>query len=107
MRSVNGRLLPTLPLPHFLTRDSSRQAAAVDQLYGKVILALVRADFVDRDDVRVVEVGGGLSLGLETLLLGCAREFPGANHLERHDAVETDLACSINHAHAAARNDFQ
>lgn len=66
--------------------------------------ALVLADLVDGDDVRVVEVGGGLGLGAEALDLGVAGEAAGENHLEGDGAVEADLPCPPHHAHAAARD---
>ena len=43
-------------------RDEGRQVAAVDQVHREVVLALMLADLVDRDDIRVLQVGGGFRL---------------------------------------------
>src|SRR5205085_1766153 len=46
-----------------LTRGAGgRQAGAVHQLHREEVPAGVLADVVDRDDVRVVQAGGGLGL---------------------------------------------
>ena len=42
------------------------QRAARDIVHGEEVLALVFADFVDGNNVRVLEVRNGLSFGLET-----------------------------------------
>ena len=47
--------------------SSSPQVAALEQLHGHVGHALLLAEVVDRDDVRVVELGGGVRLALEAL----------------------------------------
>ena len=51
-----------------------RQAAAVDQLHAEVVLALVLADLVDRDDAGVVEQGDGLGLVAEPPQFGVASQ---------------------------------
>ena len=51
--------------------DELGQAAALDELHGVVGHAPLAADGVDRDDVGVVQAGGGLGLELEPL------ELPG------------------------------
>ena len=83
------------------------QRTAFHQLHGEVMLAVVLPDFVNRDDVRVIKMGGGLRLGLKALPLGFAGKLAGADHLERHDAVKGAVTRAINHAHAAACDEFQ
>src|SRR5262245_12856199 len=63
------------------------------------------ADLINRDDVRMVEIRGGLSFGPKALNLGIGRQLAGANHLERNRAVQADLPCVINYAHPAG-SDF-
>ena len=78
------------------------EAAAGDQLHREVVLALMLADLVDRDDAGVVEQRDGLGLVLEAAELGVAGEQAGPDHLQGHRAVERDLAGLVDDAHAAA-----
>ncbi len=59
----------------------SRQAQALDQLHAEEMLAFVFADLVDRHDVRMIEVGGGLGFLTKTLHLGCPKPVapPGSS----------------------------
>ena len=84
-----------------------RQALALDVIHREVVLAFVDAHFVNRDDVRMLQNGGGGGLGPETLHEFLARQRSGQDHLHRDDAPETPLPRLINDAHAAARNLFQ
>ena len=59
-----------------VTGESRREAPALDPSHGEELLALMLPDFVDRDDVRVIEVGGGFGFQLKPIALGLAREFP-------------------------------
>jgi hypothetical protein len=54
-------------LPGRQRRRQARQALALDQLHAEVVLPLVLADFVNRHDVGMVEVGRGLGLPAEAL----------------------------------------
>jgi hypothetical protein len=70
----------------------------------KKMLRLVFADFVNRHDVRMIEArrrGGFVAKALHRLGRG---KFAGKNHFNRHLAMETDLACAIDHSHPTARN---
>ena len=48
-------------------RDGLLEVVALEQLHGHVDLALLLAEVVDGDDVRMVEARGGLRLALEAL----------------------------------------
>jgi hypothetical protein len=68
------------------------------------VLSLVLADFVDGDDVRVRQVGRRLRLQAEALD-GSRRRQPAADdRLQRHEAIEGDLARLEDDAHPAAGN---
>ena len=66
------------------------------------MLPLVLADLEDRHDRRMVEVGGGLCLGVEALDVGVIRELTGQDHLQRDLAIEASLPRLEINAHAAA-----
>ena len=66
------------------------------------MLAVVRADLVDRDDARVVEEGDGLGLVPEPAQLVVAGEQAGPDHLEGDGSIERDLSGLVDDAHAAA-----
>jgi hypothetical protein len=71
------------------------------------MLAVVFADFVDRHDVRMLQVRNGLSLGMEALDLRRAGQDARLDHLQRHRPVKADLARLIHHPHATAGEQLQ
>ena len=73
-----------------------------DQFHTQERLALMLTNFVNGDDVRMVEAGGGFRFAHESLHLGLAGEQAGQQHLERDGTVEADLPGAIDNAHAAA-----
>jgi len=83
------------------------QRAARDELHGEVVLAFVAADFVDVNDVRMIEPGGGLGFAAEAGDFLRTGKAPGVNQLEGDDAVETELAGAIYLAHAAVAKEFE
>jgi hypothetical protein len=62
------------------------------------------ADPENRDDVRMVQMGGSLGLVLEALQLLRVHGSGEGQHLEGHTPAQGDLHCLIDHAHAAAAN---
>ena len=80
------------------------QAAPFDQLHAEVMLTLVFADFVDRHDVRMIEVGRRLGLLAEPAHVVGRSELAAQDHLQRHRAFQALLASFVDHAHAAAGN---
>jgi hypothetical protein len=60
------------------------------------------ADLVDGHDVRVVQRGGGLGLGLEPPHVRLGRQLPGEDHFEGDRPVQADLVRPVDDAHAAA-----
>lgn len=63
------------------------------------MLPVVLSDFVDGDDVRVIEERDALGLGVEAMNRGRSGQLPGEDHLEGHRAIEADLPGPIDHAH--------
>src|SRR2546423_11495936 len=78
------------------------EIAAFNQFHAEVNLALVLADFVNGHDAGVGEPGSGGGFDFKTLDQRWAGEFAGGNEFKRDLAVERNLACVINNAHAAA-----
>ena len=86
--------------------DLRGQVAAVDELHAEVVVAVVLADFVDRHDVRVVEVRGGLGLEPEALQVVGSGEAAGTHHLEREHAVQAHLAGLVDDSHTPLGDDL-
>ncbi len=84
-----------------VSRHVGRQVPALDELHAEVMVPFVLADLVDRHDVRVIEVRRGLRLQAEPLQVVGGREPARSHHLERHHAVEADLASLENDPHPA------
>ena len=81
--------------------DRLGQGLALDELHGVVVDAALAADRIDRDDVRVVELGGGQGLGLEPAELGRVHRRGERQDLQGHAAIERTLDRLVHHAHAA------
>ena len=64
--------------------------------------AALAADVMDRDDVGVVQAGGGLGLGLEALQLPAVQGRSERQHLQRHPPPQRDLLGLVDHPHAAS-----
>src|SRR5262249_48366100 len=84
------------------------QAPSVDELHAVVRPAVVLTDFVDRYDVRVVEIGSRLRLQAKPLPLGKRGRLPREDHLQRDDtAAGAALPGPIHDAHGALGDLFQ
>jgi hypothetical protein len=81
--------------------DGIGQAAAVDEVHAEVVLAVVLADLVDGDEVRVLEVAGRLGLEAEPLHLLGGRQLARPDHLQGDGAVQANLPGAPDDAHAA------
>jgi len=75
------------------------QRLALEVLQRHVGPALVLAHGVDRDDVRVVELGGGAGLEQEALDGVAGPEGLGADQLQRHLAAQLGVAGQIDLGH--------
>ena len=87
--------------------DLFAQAVAVDQFEGEEWFAVMRADFVDVDDVGMLEPGHRLGLGAKAGQIAFGGEVPGQDHLKGHEPVEPVLAGLVNHTHAATAQDVE
>ena len=59
------------------------------------------ADGVDRHDVRMAQLGGGLRLAGEPLADVLLEGQLGGQHLDRHPALEPLVPGAVDHAHPA------
>lgn len=87
--------------------QSLRQRRALDQRHDEERLPVEFADLMHRDDMRMLELRGGFSLGPEAREVRRGRQPSGQNHLQRDRAVQTDLRCAIDDSHAAATDLFE
>src|SRR2546427_348157 len=59
-------------------------------------------DFVDRDNVGMVQTGDGLGLDSKPLNEGGRSQFTGQDHFQGHQPVRTTLPRLENNSHSAA-----
>jgi hypothetical protein len=79
--------------------------ATVHESHAEVAGAIALSDFVDRDDARMFQAGGGFCFEPKTLHMCFCCPVSETNHLERHNPVQTFLPCPINNALTTA-SDF-
>ncbi len=78
------------------------QALAVDELHGVIMDPFVAAHAEDRDDMRVVKLGGRLGLNLEPLALFGIDGGRERKDLEGHAPAERELLGLVDDTHPAA-----
>ena len=84
-----------------LAAEPAAGVVAGGELHHVVVVAVLAANFEDRDDVLVVEFGGALGLGVEALdVLGVGRDVV-VQKLDGDDAVGIVLARLPDGGHAA------
>lgn len=81
--------------------DYVRQRAPVHQLHGEVVDAMVLADRVDRNDVRMLQGRRRLGFVPESLKRTFIERGDRGEHLERDATHQGDLFRLVDHAHAA------
>lgn len=78
-----------------------RQRLSLDIIHDQIMPVLAEADFVNGDDVGVLQTAGGGGFGAETEHLFLRRQRTVRQHLHRDDPIEADLPGAIDEAHAA------
>ena len=86
-------------------RNMLGQVTALDQLHAEVGLIVLLVDLIDRNDMRVVEIGDRSGLAPESVEKVVARQRARPDHLDGHQAIELFLTHPIHDPHAAA-SDF-
>jgi hypothetical protein len=79
--------------------DQVFEVFPLEQLHGHVDLALLLAEVVDGDDVRVVEAGGGPRLALEALAQLVVGAKAGGDRLDGDKAVQDGILGLVHDAH--------
>jgi hypothetical protein len=88
-----------LPETHPLAGDEGVEGPALDQLHDDEVHPLGRLDLVDRDDVGVVQLGGGTGLLLEAGPARRVGEPVGREDLDRHLAPEPRVPGAVDLPH--------
>src|SRR5688572_23365047 len=83
------------------------QRPTLNEVHREVMVPIKLAGLVNANDIRVLQVCGGLRFAAEAEHLLFAGKLPRQDHLQRDDAVEADLSRAIDHAHPAAGYFFQ
>ena len=81
------------------------QRFAFDVFGGDVMHRIGVPDFVNRDDVRMIESGCGARLALEAADAFFIAREAGRQELQRHLAIEGFVLGEINLAHAACTDE--
>src|SRR5438128_1079484 len=68
--------------------DPLRQAAALNELHAEVMLPFMLSNFVNRHDVRMIQVSRRFGFTVKAMHVRLRCQLPGENHLESNDAVE-------------------
>ena len=71
------------------------------------MLAVLLRDFIDRNNVRMVQLGRGLGFRVETLDGGTRGQSPGQNHFQRDDPFQAHLPRLEDDSHPALRDLLQ
>ncbi len=75
---------------------------AVDEFHDEIGLAVVVADEIDLDDVRIVERRHAARFAQETLLHALIVRERIGEHLDRDVAIQRCFVAFVDHAHATA-----
>ena len=85
--------------------QSLRQRHPLDILHAEERLPVEFADFVDGNDVGVLESRDGFRLCSKPGKVCRRRQFAAKDHLHRDDPVETALTGAIDDSHSPARSE--
>src|SRR5207247_10781922 len=72
--------------------DDLIKLSAFDELHAEVARAVAFAYFVDRNDARMIEAGGGQGFAAKAFQIRFARPMNEANDFQRDRAIETLLS---------------
>ena len=99
--AISTAILQRLPQRQALARDELTQGLALDQLHGDEVNAVIGADFVNADNVRVIYRGCDASFAQQSrppLWVGGVLRW---KDLERHPPAELRVVGTVHSPHAA------
>lgn len=82
-------------------RGQLLQVRAIHVFQGQIWLTLVFADFVDLDDVGMLQGGNGLGLAAKTSDSRCIGRTVGQDHLDGDGSLQSRVIGFVNNPHAA------
>jgi len=80
----------------------SRQATALHQLHAKEMVPLVSPNLIDGNNVGMIKTRRRLGFSMKSCNVSLRSKFPGKDHLQSDKSIQADLACLVNHTHAAS-----
>jgi hypothetical protein len=83
-----------------LVANGLRKRSAFDVFEGNVRLTVVVSDVMNGNDVRMIELGEGIRLAAEAVEVLPLGLLSTKDHLERHHAIQRNMACFVNDSHA-------
>src|SRR5256885_5306695 len=95
------------PYRHWVLLGKLIKLAAFDEFHAEVTRAVALADFIDGNDARMIQAGGGFGFAAESLQMRFSGPMSQTNHLESYRAVQTFLPRAIYDSLAAAADFLQ
>ncbi len=83
------------------------QAGPFHEIHGEIMQSVELTRLMDGDDVGMLQAGSSAGFGKELPNLGRGGKQSRAHHFQGDNAIQTDLLCAVDHAHAAARDLFE
>src|SRR5207302_7804049 len=90
---------------HSPTRERCTQRHAFNELRRNEVPVPFRADFVDRQNIRMIKSRGSARLAFETAQLTVVRRQSLWEKLKRHFTPESLVSCQVHLAHSAHTNE--
>jgi hypothetical protein len=84
--------------------DSLGERPTFDEPHAEVMMAILLANFVDRHDVWMIQVGCGFSFGTETFNQCGGGQVASGDHLDRDNPIQANLARFEDDPHPAPRD---
>jgi hypothetical protein len=80
------------------------QVPPFHQFHGEVRGPLVLRDFINGNDIWMIQAGSGFRFAAEAFEGGCIGEVSAEQDFQRDNSIEAHLARAVDDAHPAARD---
>jgi hypothetical protein len=81
------------------TIESVGQAAAIAELQREIGKIIVLPDLINLHNIRMLQTSHSFGFGAKAGAILGARMATCQDHLERYQAIESDVSCLVNHTH--------